>query len=48
MKDKLEVFWISEQPYGHVTDEDLAKYESGRLGFPKAYTATKGTWPTPT
>jgi len=25
MKDTIEVFWFSEQPYGHVTDEDLEK-----------------------
>ena len=35
--DKAEVFWLSEQPYGHVTDEDVAKYDSGRLGFPNTY-----------
>ena len=22
-KDKVEVYWFSEQPYGHVTNEDL-------------------------
>lgn len=37
MKDKIEVFWFSEQPYAHVTDQDLEKYESGRLGFPNTY-----------
>ena len=37
MKDTIEVFWFSEQPYGHVTDEDLEKYESGRLGFPNTF-----------
>src|SRR5205823_8180886 len=26
MKEQIEVFWFSEQPYGYVTDEDLAKY----------------------
>ena len=36
-KDKVEVYWFSEQPYGHVTNEDLEKYESGRLGFPNTY-----------
>ena len=30
----VEVFWFSEQPYGHVVDEDLAPYESGRMHFP--------------
>ena len=37
MKDRIEVFWFSEQPYGHVTDEDLEAYESGRLGFPNTF-----------
>ena len=37
MKDKIEVFWFSEQPYGHVTDADLEKYESARLGFPNTH-----------
>jgi len=36
-KDKVEVFWFSEQPYGHVTDGDLEKYDFGRLGFPNTY-----------
>ena len=35
--DTVEVYWFSEQPYGHVTDEDLEKYDSGRLGFPNTY-----------
>ncbi len=48
MKEKIEVFWFSEQPYGHVTDEDLSQYESGRLGFPNTSTATRGIWPMPT
>lgn len=33
----VEVFWFSEQPYGHVTDDDLAPYESGRMHFPNTY-----------
>ncbi len=37
MQDTIEVFWFSEQPYGHVSDEDLEPYESGRLGFPNAF-----------
>ncbi len=37
MKDKIEVFWFSEQPYGHVTDDDIEQYDSGRLGFPNAF-----------
>jgi len=24
-KDRVEVYWFSEQPYGHVTDADLEK-----------------------
>ena len=32
--DRVEVFWFSEQPYSHVSDEDLEPYGSGRLGFP--------------
>ncbi len=37
MKDKIEVFWFSEQPYAHVTEEDLEQYDSGRLGFPNTF-----------
>ena len=37
MKEQIEVFWFSEQAYSHVTDEDLEKYDSGRLGFPNTY-----------
>jgi hypothetical protein len=29
-----EVYWFSEHPYGHVTEDDLAPYESGRMHFP--------------
>ena len=36
-KDKVDVFWFSEQPYGHVTDQDIEKYDSGRLGFPNTH-----------
>ncbi len=36
-KDKVEVYWFSEQPQGYVTDADLEQYESGRLGFPNAH-----------
>ena len=36
-KDKVEVYWFSEQAYGHITDEDVEKYDSGRLGFPNTY-----------
>ena len=37
MKDTIEVFWFSEQPYGHITVEDIERYESGRLGFPNTF-----------
>ena len=37
MKDTVEVFWFSEQPYSYITDQDLEKYDSGRLGFPNSY-----------
>ena len=37
MKDTVEVFWFSEQPYGHITNEDLQQYDSGRLGFPNTF-----------
>ena len=35
--DKVEVYGFSEQPNGYVTDADLEKYDSGRLGFPNTY-----------
>ena len=37
MKDSIEVFWFSEQPYAHITDDDLEQYDSGRLGFPNTF-----------
>ena len=37
MKDTIEVFWFSEQPYGHITVEDIEGYDSGRLGFPNTF-----------
>ncbi len=33
----VEVYWFSEQPYGHVVEEDLAPYESGRMHFPNTH-----------
>ena len=36
-KDKVEVYYFTEQPYGHVNDQDLEKYDSGRLGFPNTH-----------
>ena len=35
--DKVEVFYFTEQAYGHVNDQDLEKYDSGRLGFPNTH-----------
>ena len=35
--EHAEIYWFSEQPYGHVGEEDLEKYDSGRLGFPNTY-----------
>jgi alkanesulfonate monooxygenase SsuD/methylene tetrahydromethanopterin reductase-like flavin-dependent oxidoreductase (luciferase family) len=35
--DKAEIYWFSEQAYRAVNDQDLEKYESGRLGFPNTY-----------
>ena len=43
-KDHVEVYWFSEQPYGHVTDADLEQYESGRLGFPKRLARLCAGW----
>ena len=36
-KDKAEIYWFSEQPYGHVGNEDLEQFDSGRLGFPNTF-----------
>ncbi len=36
MKDKVEVYFHSQQPYTHVTGEDLAEYDS-RIRFPNTY-----------
>ena len=35
--DKVEVFWFSEQPYGHISDDTIAPYASGRMGFPNTH-----------
>ena len=35
--DKVQVFFHSQQPYVHVTEEDLARHDSGRLDFPNTY-----------
>ena len=36
-KEHTEIYWFSEQPYGHVKSEDLEQYDSGRLGFPNTF-----------
>ena len=36
-KDKIEVYFHSQQPYTHVSDEDLAQFDAGRLLFPNRY-----------
>ncbi len=36
MKDKIDVYFHTQQPYTHVEDEDLEKYES-RIMFPNTY-----------
>ena len=37
MKQQVEVFFHSQQPYTYVQDADLAQYPSGRLDFPNRY-----------
>ena len=34
MKQQVEVFFHSQQPYTSVQEADLAQYPSGRLDFP--------------
>ena len=36
-KETVEVYYFTEQAYGHVTEADLEQYESGRLCFPNTY-----------
>ena len=36
-RDTVEVYFHSQQPYTYVTDEDLEKYDAGRLTFPNTY-----------
>ena len=40
-KDKVEVYWFSEQPNGYINDELLDQYDSGRLGFPTPISTRK-------
>ena len=37
MANPVEVYFHSQQPYVHVKVEDIARYESGRLGFPNTH-----------
>jgi len=37
MVDQVEVFYHSQQPYVHVKEEDIIRYDSGRLGFPNTF-----------
>ena len=37
MKDTVEVFFHSQQPYTHLDEEEIAQYKSGRLDFPNTY-----------
>ena len=37
MKQHVDVFFHSQQPYTDVRDEDLAQYPSGQLDFPNRY-----------
>jgi len=36
-QDKVEVYFHSQQPYTHVSDDDLAQFDAGRLLFPNRY-----------
>ncbi len=36
-RDKVEIYWFSEQPNGYVRDEDLDKYDATRFLFPNSY-----------
>ena len=37
MKEQIEIFFHSQQPYVHVKEEDLSRYKSGRIDFPNTY-----------
>ena len=37
MKDHVDVYFHSQQPYSHVKEEDISRYDSGRLDFPNTY-----------
>ena len=36
-KDKVEVYWFTQQPNSYIKGEEVEKYESGRLLFPNRY-----------
>ena len=36
-RDTVEVYFHSQQPHAYVTDQDLEKYDAGRLTFPNTY-----------
>ena len=36
-RDSVEVYFHSQQPYVHVSDQDLDQYRAGRLLFPNTY-----------
>ena len=36
-KDQMEVYWFSEQAQGYIADDQLEKFESGRLAFPNTH-----------
>ena len=37
MKERVEVFWFSEQPCGHFSDEVVEQHKSRRLNFSNTY-----------
>ena len=37
MKDHVDVYFHSQQPYSHVKEEDISRYDSGRLDFPNTF-----------
>ena len=43
-KDQMEVYWFSEQAQGYVSDNQLEKYESGRLADRKSTRLNSSHW----
>ena len=37
MKDQVEIFFHSQQPYTFLDEEEIGRYNSGRLDFPNTY-----------